>query len=99
MFGDSNFPASAFNNLEGKICQRRIFLYTLRNESFPSNLPKTSQNKAIYNYKSPIENNGVKMVEKHFLWYGAGEGSRTPTPFGLRILSPLRLPFRHSGKC
>ena len=31
---------------------------------------------------------------------GAGGGTRTRTPLSRkRILSPLRLPFRHTGKC
>ena len=33
-------------------------------------------------------------------WSGTDEGTRTPTKISLqRILSPLRLPFRHIGLC
>ena len=32
--------------------------------------------------------------------FGAGGGTRTHTTFyGPRILSPVRLPFRHTGNC
>lgn len=36
----------------------------------------------------------LKLLRKE---KAAEDGSRTRTPFGRRILSPLRLPFRHLG--
>src|SRR5262245_24555755 len=43
---------------------------------------------------SPNANNYIKQPEKS----GAGGGTRTRTTFyGPRILSPARLPFRHTG--
>jgi hypothetical protein len=55
----------------------------------------------IYTYNQPFKNplNLQKSLQiKDFFEVGAEGGTRTRTPFYWpRILSPVRLPFRHSG--